>query len=99
MQAPTIQDLFDLKRGIDQIASDEPRTVCDMAWVDANGLIRVYDANGVELKRLLRCVVETGECLQLATEADGSLMLDYDKNEIVRKVAWYPAPLRVEKVS
>jgi hypothetical protein len=75
-------------------AQPKTETVFDMAYVDRHGPIQVFDANGIELKYLLRCVVETGEVTQLVRDGVG-FVLDREGMEIARQQAWYPAPLRI----
>ena len=58
---------------------------------------KVFDANGVELRWVLRCDTETGEVEQHATDPEtGKIQIDIAKGEIVQQTKFYPAPLRVE---
>ena len=58
---------------------------------------KVFDANGVELLRVIRCETETGEVEQFLTDPQtGEILIDAAKEEAVRWTKCYPAPLRVE---
>lgn len=54
--------------------------------------VRVYDANGLEWKDVLKLDTETGEIIRAKRDPSGLLAID-DDGELVREWLYAPAPL------
>lgn len=62
----------------------------------AGNPVRVFDANGQEIRYCLECDTETGRVMQLSINEDGTY--EEHNGDIVRVVKKYPAPLLVVPV-
>lgn len=60
-------------------------------------LCRVFDANGLEWKRLVSIDTETGEVEQLAHNENGELEFD-ESGQVIRKRFKIPTPVQIVKI-
>lgn len=59
------------------------------------GPMRIFDANGMELHRVVECDTETGRVMRFVHE-NNSYVLTPCRTRIVKSVRFYKPPLRVE---
>ncbi len=59
----------------------------------------VYDALGNKLELIRECDTETGEVTQMIHDANGEILLDSTRTNVVEIKKFYPAPLIIKKIS
>lgn len=65
-------------------------------WEDGRlGRAEIFDANGVEYRRVLQCNTRTGYIHKIKLNKNGDIMLISDGSRVAKDVIRAPAPLRV----